>query len=311
MRTCPITYEEINELKRYSHKGLSFLAKGLNEIKDFPYTNEEQWEQARLNAMKISIQGMQPKLSVVFSKKERSFKIVEKSGKYILKPQSPSFKSLPENEGLTMKMAEISGIKTPLHGLIYCKGGGLSYFIKRFDRIGQNRKLPVEDFAQLSGKTRETKYDSSMENIVKVIKKFCTFPAVENIKLFKRTLFSYLVGNEDMHLKNFSLITTQEGITRLSPAYDLVSSKLVLKNSEEDLALPIRGRKNRLKKNDLIDYFAIERMSIPKKVVQSILKKFSEAVPLWKKLIEKSFLPQEYKSAYEETIDNRLKILGF
>ena len=91
-----------------------------------------------------------------------------------------------------------------------------------------------------------------------------------------------------------------EGITRLSPAYDLVSSKLVLKNSEEELALPIRGRRNRLKKNDLIDYFAIERMNIPKKVVQSILKKFSETVPLWKKLIEKSFLPQEHKSAYRK-----------
>ena len=252
MKICPITYEEIPESKRYSHKGLSLLAKGVSEMKDFPYTNEEQLEQARLNAVKLSIQGVQPKLSITFSKKENSFKIVEKGGQYILKPQAPSFRSLPENEDVTMKMAKTSGIKTPLHGLIYCKGGGLSYFIKRFDRIAQNKKLPVEDFAQLSRKTRETKYDSSMENIVKVIKEFCTFPAVENTELLKRTLFSYLVGNEDMHLKNFSLITTQEGITRLSPAYDLVSSKLVLKNSEEELALPIRGRRNRLKKMILL-----------------------------------------------------------
>lgn len=310
MKICPITYEEIQKSEFYSHKGLSLLGKGLNEIRDFPYTNEEQLEQARLSATKISIQGMQPKLSVVFSRKEQSFKIVGKGGKYILKPQSPLFRSIPENEDVTMKMAKVSGIETPLHGLIYCKGGGLSYFIKRFDRTGQNGKLSVEDFAQLSGKTRETKYDSSMENVVKVIKEFCTFPLLENIKLLKRTLFSYLVGNEDMHLKNFSLITTQEGITKISPAYDLVNSKLVMKNSDEELALPIRGKRNRLKKSDLIDYFAVEYMNIPKKVVQSILKEFSETIPLWKKLIEKSFLPNKYKDNYKQILDQHLITLG-
>ncbi len=309
MKICPITYEQIPKSKRYSPKGLSLLAKGLSELKDFPYTNAEQLEQVQLYATKMSIQGVQPKLSVSFSKKDISFKIVERGGRYILKPQNPSFKSLPENEDVTMKMAKASGIRTPLHGLIYCKGGGLSYFIRRFDRVGHNRTLPVEDFAQLCEETRETKYNSSMENVQKVIKKFCTFPAVENIELFKRTLFSYLVGNEDMHLKNFSLITTEEGITKLSPAYDLVSSILVLKNSREELALPIRGKKRRLKRNDLIDYFAVKYMNIPEKVIASTLKDFAEVVPFWQKLIKKSFLPKEYKSTYKEIIDKRLKNL--
>jgi serine/threonine-protein kinase HipA len=139
--------------------------------------------------------------------------------------------------------------------IIKCK------FQKRFDRIGHNKKLALEGFAQLSNEDRHTKYNSSMEKVITVIEKFCTFPKIEFVKLFKLTLFNFLVGNEDMHLKNFSLITKNKKIS-LSPAYDLLNSTISQKNAKEEIALPIRGRKSNLTKRDFFDYFAVERLGL-------------------------------------------------
>ncbi len=125
-----------------------------------------------------------------------------------------------------MTLAEIFGIEVPVHGLVYSKDKSKTYFIKRFDRIGHNQKLAVEDFSQLLGLDRETKYESSMEKVIWVVSTYCSFPKIEFVKLFKRTLFNFLVGNEDMHLKNFSLITRQDRVA-LSPAYDLLNSTIV------------------------------------------------------------------------------------
>lgn len=129
-----------------------------------------------------------------------------------------------------------------LNGLVYSKVNSLTYFIKRFDRIGHNKKLALEDFAQLSGEDRHTKYKSSMENVIAIIEQFCTFPKIEFVKLFKLTLFNFLVGNKDMHLKNFSLITKDRKIS-ISPAYDLLNSTIAQKNTKEEIALPLKGKK--------------------------------------------------------------------
>src|SRR5882724_11657416 len=112
----------------------------------------------------------------------------------------------------------------------------------------------MEDFAQLSGASRDTKYESSMEKVAKVIDAYCTFPVIEQIKLFQRVLFSFLVGNEDMHLKNFSLITRKTGRVDLSPAYDFVNSTIALPNAKEEMALPIRGKRSNLTRSDIFDY---------------------------------------------------------
>ena len=121
----------------------------------------------------------------------------------------------PVRLDLTMRLAAAAGIEVPVHGLLRSIDGSFTYFIKGLDRDGRDR-LPVEDFAQLSGEGRDTKYDSSMEKVADVIDQFCTFPAIERVKLFERTLFNFLVGNEDMHLKNFSLLTGEDGMTGLT-----------------------------------------------------------------------------------------------
>jgi len=169
MNRCPITYKRIDQGK-YSAEGLRKLSNKITVLNDFPYSIEEQINEAKKRVEKMSIQGIQPKLSVVLDEKEQVFKVVDIHGSYIIKPQHRDYKEMPENEDLTMHLAKLTGIEIPLHGLVYSKDGSLSYFIKRFDRIGKKGgKVPVEDFAQLSGRSRETKYDSTMERIVSII----------------------------------------------------------------------------------------------------------------------------------------------
>jgi serine/threonine-protein kinase HipA len=184
----------------------------------------------------------------------------------------------------------------------------LTYFIKRFDRKGQNDKIPVEDFAQLGGLSRDTKYDYSMEQVVRLINKYCTFPAVENAKLFKMVLFNFLVGNEDMHVKNFSIINRNNKI-ELSPCYDLLNSTIELKKHDEEIALPIKGKKKHLTRNILIDYFGKERCELTNKVMDNVLETITSAIPFWIDLINISFLSSDMKKKYIELLNTRLSIL--
>jgi serine/threonine-protein kinase HipA len=215
---------------------------------------------------------------------------------------------LPENEDLTMKLANEIGLEIPIHGLLWSKDNTLTYFIKRFDRKGQNDKVPVEDFAQLAGLSRDTKYDYSMEKIVKLIDDYCTFPAIEKVKLFKLVIFNYLVGNEDSHLKNFSIITDDNQI-RLSPCYDLVNSTIVLKEQDEEIALPLKGKKKHLTRNVLVNYFGIERCELTEKSIENVLETISLAIPKWKTLIDISFLSKEMRGKYLDLLDGRLTTL--
>ena len=307
MNICPITYSPCGE-SRYSEEGLRLLASGLKTIKDLGYTAEEQRIEAYNRASKMSIQGVQPKLSAVFNIKDEKFELVDKGGKYILKPQHNVYYQMPENEDLTMRLAELTGLEIPIHGLLWSKDNSLTYFIKRFDRKGQNDKIPVEDFAQLAGLSRDTKYDYSMEKIVTLINTYCTFPAIENIKLFKLVLFNFLVGNEDMHLKNFSIINRDGKIT-LSPCYDLVNSTIEYKKPEEEIALPLMGKKKKLTQNILINYFGKEKCELTPKSIESVLDSISSSIPKWNKLIDLSFLSSEMKTKYHDLLNVRLNIL--
>ena len=306
MNRCPITYEECQD-SRYSIEGLKKLSPKLRYLRDFPFSAKEQVREAVFRAAKMSIQGVQPKLSVRLNVKEEIFEVVDKGGHYILKPQTIHYKEVPENEDVTMRLAKLIGIDVPLHGLLYSKDGSMSYFIRRFDRAGRNKKIPVEDFAQLSGKNRETKYDSSMEQVISLIEKFCTFPAIEKLKLFNLTLFNYLIGNEDMHLKNFSVIRRDLKV-ELSPAYDLLNSTIIL-DSREELALPLNGRKNRLKKNDFFGYLAEERLALTQKSIEQTKSQIIDAVPKWMDFIQKCFLSDTMKTKYTSLLRGRLNKL--
>ncbi len=302
MSICPITYEEVCQGK-YSPRGLQKLSRSLKQLQDLPYTAADQIFEAAARAPKMSIQGVQPKLSAGLNTRKNGFELVDTGGRYILKPQNPQYRHLPENEDLSMRLAAAAGIPVPLHGLVYSKDGSMTYFIRRFDRAGK-KKLAVEDFAQLLGLSRDTKYDASMEKVAQVIERYCTFPAVEKIKLFKLTLVNFLIGNEDMHVKNFSLLT-REGKVELTPAYDILNTTIVLPEEKEEIALPIKGKKRKLDPEILVEYFGRARLGLNRKIVSSLLNELEGVASEWDRLISVSFLPDEMKQNYRLLLETR------
>jgi len=308
MNRCPITYDPCGN-EKYSAKGLRLLSANLKGLNDLTLTQEDQLKEAAARAIKMSIQGVQPKLSAKLRIKEKKFDIVDYGGEYILKPQNNFYPELPENEDITMKLAKLVGIEIPIHGLIYSIDGRLTYFIKRFDRYGKNNKLSIEDFAQLAGKSRETKYDFSMEKIIPLLNQYCTFPVLEKIKLFRLTIFNYLIGNEDMHLKNYSIITRDNKV-EISPSYDLLNTTIASKNFTEEIALPIAGKKNNLTSNTLIKYWGEERLQLNNNVISQIIAEIKKAQRKWENLIKISFLSDEMKEKYFDLLIQRREKLN-
>jgi serine/threonine-protein kinase HipA len=156
--------------------------------------------------------------------------------------------------------------------------------------------------------SRDTKYNYTMEKLVHLIDQYCTFPVIEKSKLFKLTLFNFLVGNEDMHLKNFSVIT-QNGLIQLSPTYDLLNSTIVLSGNAEEIALSLYGKKRKLNSRILIDYFGKERCSLTEIVIEKILNQIKSQYSNWHDLIEISFLSPEMKLRYKSLLSSRYNTL--
>ena len=306
MRKCPLTYFAVED--RYDLVALRRLHPQLRDLKDLPYNSDElRWEAAG-RAHKLSIQGVQPKLSARLNVKEQTFELVDEKGRFILKPQNSSYPALPENEDLTMKLARQSGLEVPDHGLIYDRDGVVTYWIRRFDRRGRGDRVPVEDFAQLLGRTRETKYESSLEEVASAIREHCSFPLAEYAKLFRLVVFNFLSGNEDQHLKNFSII--EDGVCRLSPCYDLLNSTIATKSLEET-ALPLRGKNRNINREDVLDYFGRQVLQLQPALMESILRELASSLVRWPAWIERSFLWPRFKREYEELTRSRSARLGF
>src|SRR5690606_28330680 len=223
---------------------------------------------------RLALTGVQPKISLSLNgeKGNKRLTIVGLWGDYILKPQSAEFTFMPEVEDLTMHLARLFKIETAEHALIRASSGELAYITKRFDRV-KGTKIHVEDLCQLSGLLTEQKYKSSYERAGKIIRQYATNSGLDVIKYFRLVLFSFLTGNNDMHLKNFSLMHTDKGIL-LSPAYDLLNVNLIFPDDKEDLALTLGGRKRKVKRSDF-DQFAIS-LGITERVRENIYKDFSK-----------------------------------
>ena len=309
MAYCPIHLEPLPTGRSYSEAGLKTIHSKLKHLEPLEYSYAAQLKEVRRRSDKMSIQGVQPKLSAVLKLKDSSFALVDRGGRFILKPNPLAYEEVPANEALTMRMAAEAGIEVPAHGLLRAKDASWVYFVKRYDRVGRTGKVHVEDFAQLSGATRETKYDSSLEQVVRLLEQFCTFPAIEKPKLAKRLLFCFLTGNEDMHLKNFS-VWMQDGVVSLTPAYDLLNSTLVLENAKEDSALTLRGKKRKLNKELWLNYFCKERLQLSEGQIDSVVKDLKEALPEWDRLIGQSFLSVECQMGYRTILYERANRLG-
>jgi len=308
MRYCPITLEPIADDETFSVLGLRSLHPRLRSLAPLDLSYEDQLRQARTRSDKMSIQGVQPKLSATLKLKEARLQIVDTGGRFILKPNPRDYEEVPANEALTMTLAAHAGIDTPPHGIIPAVDGSWVYVIRRFDREGR-KKIHVEDFAQLSNRKRDTKYESSLERVADVVEEHCSFPNLEKPRLARRLLFCFLTGNEDMHLKNFSLIAS-EGNVALSPAYDFLNTSLVLENAKEESALPLKGKKNNLTRKLWLDYYCRERLGLSETAISRILADLRIGVPAWRELIARSFLSAPKREAYAELVEERAGRLG-
>lgn len=259
----------------------------------------------------ITVPGVQPKLSLTIEKmkgdnKNSRMTIVGYQGEFILKPQSNEFESLPENEHLTMYLAKLLGIKTAECSLIRTTSRELAYIVKRFDRI-DGKKLQCEDLCQLSELMTEKKYNSSMEKTGKLIKMNVANPILDVLAFFEIALFSFLTGNADMHLKNFSILKDQKNRYNLSPAYDLLNTKLATPSDKEEMALTLNGRKNKITLNDF-DVLA-QNLGLNEKQTAHIYYKIEVYFSDMLKLIDKSFLSDDLKKEYKQIFLERIKRL--
>ena len=210
---------------------------------------------------------------------------------------------MPEVEDLTMHLSDLMGIKTAEHSLIRLKSGELAYISKRFDRL-KSSKLHLEDMAQITEMLTERKYNGSMEKVGKAILKHSDYAGNDVIRFFELTLFCFITGNADMHLKNFSLLKNIDNEITLSPVYDLLSTKILMPEDKEELALTLNGKKNNLRKKDF-DLFA-EKLGVTQKTKEVIINKFFSSRQTLNKTIDKSFLKEETKILYKELIEQRL-----
>ena len=248
-----------------------------------------------------TVTGVQPKLSLGLSENSSDperFTIVGLWGEYILKPQTKIYPSLPEVEDLTMHLAELSKLKTVEHSLIRLKSGELAYITKRIDRTEEG-KLHMEDMCQITERLTEHKYKGSYEQIARAIRKYSANPGLNVTDFFELVLFSFLTGNNDMHLKNFSLLKENSNYD-LCPAYDLVATELVVEGDDEDLALNLNGKKKKIKKKDF--EIAMKGAGLNQKVIENIFKRYKKMIPKWNKFIEASFLSESMKEEYKSML---------
>jgi serine/threonine-protein kinase HipA len=267
---------------------------------------------AQVIQTQTAVTGVQPKLSLHLAsakqpKLAKKFTIVGMRGGYILKPASPHYPELPEVEDLTMHLAKIAKIKVVPHSLIRLTSGNLAYITKRIDRK-EKEKLHMEDMCQLTERLTEDKYRGSHEQVAKAILKYAANPGLDLVNFFELVLFSFLTGNADMHLKNFSLIHQPDIGPIFSPAYDLVATALVNPNDDEDLALTLNGRKKKINRNDFISAFTT--LGLDEKQQENIFKKMAKAKNSWFEFIDISFLSTDSKAAYKNLIQHRFDRLN-
>ncbi len=307
---CLICYKPLDKSEKDYHKKCLKKEFGLNQMPliDIDETKLKNYAKNLIES-NIAITGVQPKLSLWLenSKQNIRFTIVDNKSNFIIKPQSKIYKHLPENEDLCMHLASELKIKTAKHSLVRLPSGNLAYITQRFDRKN-DKKLASEDLCQLSETLTEHKYRASYEKIGKIIRKYSTHYGFDVLNYFELVVFNFIIGNADMHLKNFSMIEDFDGSFTLSPAYDLLSTFLVIENEDEQMCLTINGKKNKIKLQDF-DILA-SNLSLNEKQKQNIYQKFIKKEKSIKWWIKNSFLPENHKEKLQNLIDIRMKILN-
>lgn len=309
MCKCLFCYNNLEEGQKDFHPQCARKIFGTNEAPLLEYRHEELDELAeQIIRSQTSLTGVQPKLSLNLNKHEGTSRltIVGLWGDYIFKPQTAGYPELPENEDLTMHLADAAKIKVVPHSLIRLADGKLGYITKRIDRTKKGEKIDMEDMCQLTLHPTEYKYKGSYEQIAKAIMQHCDMPRLDLTNYMQVLLFCFVTGNNDMHLKNFSLYRPSNSY-QLSPAYDLVNVAIANPKDTEELALTLSGRKSKLQLKDFISSAAT--MGLEPNVMLRLIDNMHKALPKWESLIQRSFLSDEMKDLYSQIITSRLNRL--
>lgn len=312
MCKCLYCYKELKENQIDYHPACAKKFFGSKNVPSLPYVHNQLKDLAqKVVRSQTTLTGVQAKLSLDINKTNKNeqdrLTIVGLWGRYILKPQTDAYRSLPELEDLTMHMAEIAKICVVPHSLIRFKDGELCYITRRIDRTKDGNKIAMEDMCQLSERLTEYKYKGSYEQIAKTIQKYSTTPKLDLVNYWELVVFSWITGNSDMHLKNFSLYSINKNEHTFTPAYDLLSTALVMSEDTEEMALTLNGKKRKIRRTDFVK--SITSSGIEMKIIDNMAKKFAKALPAWFECIDKSFLPQDMQKKYKNLILKRMILL--
>lgn len=284
---------------------------GTTRPPSLPYTRRDLLPLAeQVIHSQTTLTGAQPKLSLdqLTDADGTRLTIVGLWGRYILKPQAEAFPHLPELEDVVMHLAELARIQVVPHSLIRFADGELCYITRRVDRTPQGGKLPMEDCCQLSERLTEDKYKGSHERVAKLIAKHSSVPRLDLARYWEVVLFAWLTGNADMHLKNFSLYAPDGQSHVLAPAYDLVSTALVMPEDTEELALTLCGKKRRLDASHFRQ--AMLQSGLNEKVCSNLVARFGKMLPRWEACITQSLLPVSMQAQLAALIAQRLAVLA-
>lgn len=306
MCKCLYCYKDLEEDQKDFHPSCARKFFGTKDVPLLEYKHEELEQLAeQVIRAQTSLTGVQPKLSLNLDKHDGCSRltIVGLWGDYIFKPQTESYEQLPENEDLTMHLAEVAKISVVPHSLIRLADGKLGYITKRIDRTENGEKIDMEDMCQLTLHPTEYKYKGSHEQIAKTILQYSNTPKLDLTNYMQLLLFCFVTGNNDMHLKNFSLYRPAENY-QLTPAYDLLNVAIANPKDKEELALTLAGKKTKIRLADFLN--AAKTMGLEENVVLNLISNLHKSLPKWQALIQESFLSDDMKKAYEELIVSRL-----
>lgn len=252
-----------------------------------------------------SLSGVQRKISVRLNADRATLQVAAEGGQYLLKPQAQTYPFLPENEYVSMRLAQLTGVDVAPCGLVRLKDDSIAYIVRRFDRLQAGQKLHQEDFCQLAEKSPKQKYEGSAELCLRLLQTYADEPLAEVLKLYRLLVVGWWIGNGDMHLKNLSLLRDEDQVHRLSPAYDLVCTRLLIEGDQ--LALSVGGKRDRLNKETWLQL--AKYGGVPERAAVRVLNTVAGVADKAIKTIRESNLPDEMQGQYAQLVETRATTL--
>lgn len=309
---CQICLGDIDTTKAGAYHGACCkLLFGASEPPELPYSWQDLNKLAeRVVRRRVTVPGVQPKISLHLERRRSRAKrltLVGMEGDYILKPPVQEYPEMPELEHLTLRLASLCGLETCMSGLVDLEDGRKAYITRRLDRV-EGSKLHMEDMCQLTDRLTERKYSGSLEQVGKVVLTHCDNALYDALRFFELTIFCFLTGNADMHLKNFSLLYKPDGSIALSPAYDLLPTKLLLPEDKDESALAVSGKRRRLNVDDFMAFGY--RIQLREKQLTNALERLSGRLPKLFHMLDRGFCTPKTKQRYRDLIVERAQRLG-